>query len=145
MLGDCARTLPHLAGGEIFQRRTQDAGQIVAAVPVKFRVLHGDDGIDQVARQLVVRHSLPVFDVDLPKDLAVSIEDHTGRFHLFELAQVEGRGPAFDLGDKDQSVDSESADQHDPNGDRDIKLRRDVPRAPETVARRRSQILRLSL
>ena len=134
-----------MAGREILQGRTGDPRQIVAVVLIKFRVFDRDDRIDQIARQLVVRHSLPVFDIDLPKDLAVSIENHTGRFHLFEFAQVETCGPAFNLGDKDQSVDCESADQHDPNGDRDVDLRRNVPRVPETVARRRSQILRLGL
>ena len=45
---------------------------------IKFRVLDGDDRVDEIARQLIVRHCLPVLDVDLAEYLALSIENHAG-------------------------------------------------------------------
>ena len=52
---------------------------------IKFRVLYRDDCVDEIRRQLLVRHGLSVFYVDLAEDLAVSIQNDAGRFHLFEL------------------------------------------------------------
>ena len=63
--------------------------KIVAVVLIKFCVLDGNDGVDQIGSQLLVRDRLAVLDVDLAKDLAVAIENHTGRFHLIELVHVE--------------------------------------------------------
>ena len=52
---------------------------------IKFRVLYGDDRVDEIGRQLLVRHRLSVFYVDLAEDFAVPIQNDAGRFHLFEF------------------------------------------------------------
>ena len=59
-----------MAGGEILQRRPNDPEEIVAAVLIKFVVLDRDDGVDQIARQLVVGNGLAILDIDLAKDLS---------------------------------------------------------------------------
>jgi hypothetical protein len=45
---------------------------------IKFCVFNSDDRVNEIGRQPVVRHCLPVLDIDLAEDLAVAIEDHTG-------------------------------------------------------------------
>ena len=85
LLGDCASALAHVAGCHIFQRCTDDPKNIVSAVLIKFCVLHRDDCVDEIARQLIIWDRLAIFDVDLTKDLAVSVENHARRFHLFEF------------------------------------------------------------
>ena len=88
LLRDRARTLPHPACGQILQRRAHDPEKIIAAVLVKFRVLHRHDCVDEIARQLVVGYGLAILHVDLAHDLVVPIQDHARRFHLVELGQV---------------------------------------------------------
>ena len=84
-----------MAGRQIFERGPNDSQQIVAVVFVKFCVLDGNDGVDQIGSQLLIRDRLAVLDVDLAKDLPVAIENHTGRFHLIELVHVERVGLRF--------------------------------------------------
>ena len=103
LLRDRARTLPHVAGGEILQRGAHDAEEIVTAVLIEFRVLHRDDGIDEIARQLVVRNGLPILDVDLPENLVVAIDDDAGRFHLFELTRSNVSASSLRVGGEDEA------------------------------------------
>ena len=95
LLGDRACTLSHVAGDKIFEGGPHDAGRIVAAMLIKFVVFHRDNGVYQIARQLIVGNGLAVLDVDLAEDFSVPIEDHAGRFHLFELAQIVSGRFAF--------------------------------------------------
>ena len=140
LLRDRARALPDVAGREIFQGRTGDPEQIVAAMLIKFRVFRRHDRVDQIAWQLVVRHRLPIFDVDLAEDFPISIENYAGRFHLLEFAQVERRGLAFEMRGQDRKVNREAADQNRNNGGRDVELRPAVPWAPKTVTGRRHEV-----
>jgi len=89
-----------VAGREVFQRGTDDPHQIVSLMPIKFCVLDGDYCVDEIARQLIVRHCVPVLDVDLAEYLALSIENHARRFHLFELVQIKCLGLGFQAGEK---------------------------------------------
>src|ERR1700682_4094376 len=107
---------------------------------IKFRVFDRHDPVDQIARQLVIRHRLPILDVDLAEDFAISIENYAGRLHLFEFAQVERRGLAFEMRGQDRKVNREAADQNRNNGGRDAELRPSVPRPPETVTWRRHEV-----
>ena len=107
---------------------------------IKFCVFHRHDPVDQIAWQLVVRHRLPIFDVNLAKDFAISIENYAGRFHLFEFAQVERRGLAFEMRGQDRKVNREAADQQRSNGGRAVELRPAVPWAPKTVTWRRYEV-----
>ena len=75
-----------MAGRQVFQSGASDSEQIVAAVPVKFRVLRRHHRVHKIARQLVVRNGLAVLDVDLAEYFVVPIENDTGRFHLLESA-----------------------------------------------------------
>ena len=92
MLCDGAAALPDVTGGHIFERSANDPQQIVAVVFVKLCVLDGNDGVDQIGSQLLIGNRLTVLDVDLAKDFSVAIENHTGRLHLLEFAQVERVG-----------------------------------------------------
>ena len=98
LLRDRARALAHVAGGKILQRRAHDPEQIVTAVLIELRVLHRDDGVDQVPRKLVVGNGLAILDIDLAEDLVVPIEDHAGGFHLLELDEIKRRGLATQIG-----------------------------------------------
>jgi len=70
LLRDRARALPDVASREIFQGRTGDPEQIVAAVLVNFASSTATTALtSRVAT--VVRHRLPVLDVDLAGDFAV--------------------------------------------------------------------------
>ena len=64
---------------------------------IKFRVLDGDDRVDEIARKLIVWNGLAVLDVDLSEDLIISIKNHTRRFHLFELVQIETPRLTFEV------------------------------------------------
>ena len=140
LLRNCAGALAHMAGREIFQRGADDPEQIVAVMLIKFCVLDGDDRVDEIGRQLVVRHCLAVLDVDLAKDFAVAIENHAGRFHLFELAQVERSGLRFEIGNKTGNVNCYDDGQHRNDANGNVKPRSEIPRWPKTIARRRPQI-----
>ena len=78
-----------MSGHQILQRRSQNSGKRVAVMLIKFCVFHRNDRIDQIRRQLIVGNGFAVLDVDLAEDFVVSIQDHTRRFHLLELAQIE--------------------------------------------------------
>src|SRR4029453_12811970 len=65
LLCNRARALTYVARREVFQRGTDDPHQIVSLMPIKFRVLDGDYCVDEIAGQLIVRHCIPVLDVDL--------------------------------------------------------------------------------
>ena len=99
LLRDGAGALADMAGRQIFECCTNNAEQIVAVMLVKLRVFNCDHGVDQIRSQLLVRHCLAVLDVDLPKDLPVTVENHTGRFHLLEVAQVERVGLRLEIDD----------------------------------------------
>ena len=45
---------------------------------IKLCVLNGDDGVNEIGRQLVVRHRLAILDIDLAEDFAVAIKNHAG-------------------------------------------------------------------
>ena len=77
LLRNGAGALAHMSGRQIFQRCPDDSEQIVAMMLIKFRIFNCDDRVNEIGRQLVVRHCLAVLNVDLPEDLAVAIEDHT--------------------------------------------------------------------
>ncbi len=47
-------------------------------VLVEFCVLDSDNRIDEILRQLLVRHRVAVFNIDLAEDLAVTIQNHAG-------------------------------------------------------------------
>src|SRR5690349_24983372 len=106
---------------------------------VEARVLHCNDCIYEIARNLVVRNRLPIFHVDLPKDFAVSIEDYTGRFHLLHLVQIECSRLIFEIGDVHGEVDSEPAEDESDHRDRHVEFRPFVPRLAEVKSRRRSE------
>ena len=92
-------------------------------VLIKFRVLNGDDCIDEIGRQLLVRHSFPVLHIDLAEDLAVAIQYHAGRFHLLELVQIECFGLRFEVSDEGRNVNSHE-NGHDGNQrDRNVEQR----------------------
>ena len=58
----------------------------------EFLRVRGHDGVDQVARDLVVGNGFPVLHIDLAENFSIAIENHAGRFHLFEPTQIEGGG-----------------------------------------------------
>ncbi len=89
LLGDRARPLANVAGDGVLERGPDNSQQIVAVVLIKFVVLHRDDGVDEIGRELVVGNGLAILDVDLAKDLVVPIDDHAGRFHLLEMREIE--------------------------------------------------------
>jgi hypothetical protein len=72
-----AATLAYVSSREIFQCRPDDPQQIVAVMLIKFCVLNGNDRVDKIGRQLVVRHCLTVFDIDLAEYFSVPIQNHT--------------------------------------------------------------------
>ena len=133
LLGDRARALPHMAGDKILQGRAHDAKEIVAAVLIKFVVFHRDNSVHQIARQLIVGNGLAVLDVDLAEDFSVPIEDHAGRFHLFELAQIVGRGFRLQLRRDDSEIDRDEnyCEQHNQRGQ--VKLGPRIPRSAVAV------------
>ena len=74
-----------MAGGDVLERGPDNSQQIVAVVLIKLVILHRDDGVDEIGRELVVGNGFAILDVDLAKDLVVPIDDHAGGFHLLEL------------------------------------------------------------
>ncbi len=76
LLCNRACTLAHMAGRQILKCCTDDPEQIVAVVLIKLCVLDGHNGLDEIGRQLAVRHRLAVLNIDLAEDLAVAIENH---------------------------------------------------------------------
>src|SRR6516165_5984906 len=109
-------------------------------VLVEFRILDGNDGVDQIGSQLLVRDRLAVLDVDLAKDLPIAIENHTGRFHLFELAQVEGARLRLQNEENAESEECYEQRYHRQNGDGNIKPWPQIPWPPKAIARRRSEV-----
>ena len=85
---------------------------------VKFVVFHRDNSVDQIARQLIVGNGLAVLDVDLAENLSVPVHDHAGRFHLFELAQIVGRGFRLQFRRDDSEIDGDEdyCEQHNQRG-----------------------------
>src|SRR6266403_934195 len=73
-----AAPLAYVSGREIFQRRPDDPQQIVAVMLIKFCVLNGNNCVDKIGRQQVVRNCLTVFDIDLAEYFAVPIQNHAG-------------------------------------------------------------------
>ena len=101
--------------------------EIVAAVLIEFVVFHRDHSVHEIARQLIVGNGLAVLDVDLAENFSVPVEDHAGRFHLFELAQIVGRGFRLQLRRDDSEIDGDEnyCEQH--NQRRQVKLGSRVP------------------
>ena len=56
---------------------------------IKLCVFHRDHRVDEIARQLLIWNGFAILDVNLAEDFVVSIQNHAGRFHLFELGQIE--------------------------------------------------------
>ncbi len=129
-----------MAGRQIFERGPNDSQQIVAVVFVEFCVLDGNDGVDQIGSQLLVRDRLAVLDVDLAKDLPVAIENHTGRFHLIELVQLKRVGLRFQIEDDAGKENCYKKSHHCQNRDGNIKPRPEIPWPPKAIARRRSEV-----
>jgi hypothetical protein len=136
LLSDRAGALPDMAGGEILQRRPDDAGKVVAAVLVELVVFHGDDGVHEIARQLVVRDRLPVLDVDLAEDFVVAIQDDAGGFHLFELREIERLGFFAERGGDVPEINAEPEQGHEGSNDRDVVFRFGKPAAAVEINRR---------
>ena len=109
---------------------------------IELGVFNRDHGIDEVARQLVVRNGLAVLDVNLAKDLLISIQNHAGRFHLLKLFEIEGGSLSFEIAGQHRDVNQQSTEDEHGEADRDIKVGLTVPRRPETIARRWHQIVR---
>ena len=140
LLCDGAAALPHMACRQIFERCANDPQKIVAVVLIKFCVLDGNDGVDQIGSQLLVRDCLAVFDVDLAKDLPVAIENHTGRFHLIELVHVERVSLRLQVEDDAGKENCYKKRHHRQNRDGNIKPRPEIPWPPKAIARRRSEV-----
>ena len=133
LLSNRAGALPDVAGDEVDQGCAHNAKEIVAAVLVKFVVFHRDNSVHQIARQLIVGNGLAVLDVDLAENFSVPVQNHAGRFHLFELAQIVGRGFCLQLRRDDSEIDRDEnyCEQHNQRGQ--VKLRPRVPRSPVAV------------
>ena len=102
--------------------------EVVTAVLIEFRIFHRHDGVNQIARELVVRDGLAVFDVDLAEDFFVAIENHAGRFHLLELAEIVGLRLATQIGGEDDPVDERPDEENADDRDRQIELLLGIPR-----------------
>ena len=76
LLRNGAGALAHMSGRQIFQRCADDSERIEAVMLIKFCVFNCDDRVNEIGRQLVIRHRLAVLNVDLAEDLAVAIENH---------------------------------------------------------------------
>ena len=76
LLCNGAGALAHMASRQIFERCADNSERVIAVMLIKFCVLDGDDRVDEIRGQLVVRHRLAILDIDLAEDLAVAIEDH---------------------------------------------------------------------
>ena len=74
-----------MAGDGVLERCPDNSQQIVAVVLIKLVILHRDDGVDQIGRELVVGNGFAILDIDLAKDLVAPIDDHAGGFHLLEM------------------------------------------------------------
>ncbi len=108
---------------------------------IEFCVLDRNDGVDQIARELLVRNGLTVLDVDLAKDFVVSIQNHAGRFHLLEPVQIEGGRLVLQIAQTHRDINGEAAKDESRDCDRHVKLRPCIPPRPEPIARRRDRIL----
>ena len=111
-------------------------------VLVEFSVLDGNNGVDEIWRQLLVGHCLAILDVDLTEDFSVAIQDHTGRFHLLELVQVERVRLRFQIEEDAGDKNCQEQRQHAENGERNIKPGSEIPWWSKPVSRRRSKICR---
>src|SRR5476651_2547608 len=98
---------------------------------VKLIVFHGDDGVDEISRQLSIGNGLPVLDIDLPKNFVVAIEDDAGRFHLFELREVERGGFPTEGFGEGENVNAESDEKDERGPDRHVEFRFGKPTAME--------------
>src|SRR2546430_2471091 len=143
LLCDRARALTHPRGDEVLEGCANDAEEIVAVMAIKFCVFNGDDGVNQIRRQLVVGDRLAVLDINLAEDLALTIENYAGRFHLLELAQIEHGGARFELCRDDREINRRGGNNDQRDGDGNVKLRLGVPRTPRPRIVPRTQILRL--
>ena len=140
LLRNRAPALPHVTGSQIFQRCADDSEEIVAAMLIKFCILNRHDRIHEVAGQLIVRHSLAVFDIDLAEDFSISIENHARRFHLFELAQIKRCRLAVEIGGENGNINRQENYEHRHDAKRNVELRPGIPGRPNAIARRRHEV-----
>ncbi len=54
-------------------------------VLVELVVLRRNNRVHEVGWELLVRNCLPIFDIDLAKDLSAPVENDAGRLHLLEV------------------------------------------------------------
>src|SRR5215472_13499886 len=124
----------------VFERCPNDPEQIVSVVLVKFCVFDGNHSVDEIWRQLFVRHCLAVLDIDLAEDFAVAIQNYTGRFHLIQLAQIERGGLRFEIEEDAGNEDRYKDRQHRPDRNRNIKPRSEIPWPTKAISRRWSKV-----
>ena len=140
LLRNRASALPHVTGSQIFQRCPDDSEEIVAAMPIKFCILNRHNCVDEVAGELLVRHCFAILHVDLAEDLAVAIENHTRRFHLFEFVQIERRCLAVEIRGENGNVNRNGNAERDNDAKRNIELRPGIPGRPKAIAWRRFEV-----
>src|SRR5439155_19799372 len=126
-----ASALAHMSGDQGLECGAQNSRNCVAVMLVDTCVLDRNDGVDQIARELLVRNGLTVLDVDLAEDLVVSIQNHAGRFHLFEPVQTEAGGLVLQIAQTHRDINGEAAEDESRDCDRHVKLRPCVPPRPE--------------
>ena len=141
LLGDRARPLANVAGDGVLERGPDNSQQIVAVVLIKFVILHRDDGVDEIGRELVVGNGFAILDVDLAKDLVVPIDDHAGGFHLLEMREIE-RGGLLPEADGGGNQGQQTGDENDDDeGEREVEPRAGIPCAVVAGELRRREII----
>ena len=143
LLSNRAGALTHMPSHQIFQSRPHHPEKIVAPMLIKLCVLDGYDGVDQIARQLFVRNGLAVLDVDLAKDLIVSIDNYTGGFHLLQFAEIERGCFSSEISTDNGKINHQSGNEYSNNRYRNVEPRAAIPRAPQTITWRRDEMDRV--
>ena len=98
LLGEGASPLTNPAGPQVREHGTRDASQIDARVALEALVLHGEHGVDQVARQLVERDELALLAIGSVVGAdALGLEQHGAELvpapHRADLANQRAREP----------------------------------------------------
>src|SRR6266851_1509825 len=140
LLGDRACALSHMAGQKVFKSRSHDSEKIVAVMLIKFTVLNPDHGVDQIARQLIVWNRFAVLDVNLAEDFIVPIENYAGRFHLFELAQIESRRAVSQIRSQNKKINRHPTKEHGEYAGRHVNDRTRIPRRTKPITGRRHEM-----
>ena len=124
-----------MAGRKILQGCADDAGEIIATVLVEFVIFHRDHSVHEIAWQLIVRNRLPVFDIDLAKNPVIAINNDAGRFHLFELREIE-RGGFFPKDSEEmEKIKAQTDQEEERSPNRHIEDRFGKPRATKVPNR----------